>query len=129
MNLMQYDDSTVCIHLTNEDKQCLSKYTQFRCTIAEVKEIIETYIVLRHTSYSLIMNCSWLWKMKAIDHYTTDEYWILSSTEVYYTVHSMLKKTTSLDSELHLVKNADWNDVQLNEQILVNINYTKNELC
>lgn len=60
MNLTQYDDSIVCIHLANGDKQRLAGYARFRCTVAGVSEVIEAYIVPGHTSYSLLMGRAWL---------------------------------------------------------------------
>lgn len=69
-----YEDKSMVIRVANGAYQRLLGVARFMIEVAGVKRIIEAFVVLGNTSYSLILGRPWLRSVKAVGLYENDEY-------------------------------------------------------
>ena len=126
MACITYVDESMIIKVANGAYQRLLGFARFMIDVAGVRKIIEAFIVPGDTSYSLILGRPWLRSVKAIGLYEHDEYWIQDVVGEHHQLE-VSGKARIKAPEVFLAEDADLSTLDIDEEILVDLEYSEEE--
>lgn len=117
MSLCVYSDSSVSVHLINENVQQLKKFTRFNCTVISVPKMVIVYIITENTPYFIILERLWLKSIETVEYYIIDQYWIKNNNKIQWQIISNDCNVSFyfIISKVFLSEGADISEVSFNK--------------
>ena len=125
------ENKTMTMIIANDVKVSLSNYTIMKIIVTRVTRMMQFFVISRKTSYSMILERSWLRNIFAIDYYEIDEYWIKSSKADYHKLKIFdLDSTRAMKTYMRkcvLTKSLSRESISIDDEMLIDMNYIEDE--
>ena len=117
--------------IANDVKVSLSNYIIMKIIVARITRVMQFFVISRKTSYSMILERSWLRDVFAIDYYEIDEYWIKNSKVDYHKLKiSDSDSTRAMKTYMKkcvLTESLSRDSISVDDEMLIDMNYIENE--